>query len=318
MLLLAFALAAASPSYTETIKRDVPAAAATVSSSWVKDVLQKAADLPARAPRVVWRDKERKLVLSDVDAQKLDAKERARFTREELDDEVYYAKYSTPLAYARALDVAASFGLDGVKGKSLVDFGYGDIGQLQMLARAGASAVGIDVNALLPALYADPSDTGAVGDGRVSIVDGRWPATEEVRKRVGGPFDVFLSKNTLKRGYVHPLEKADPKMLIDLGVGDDAFLGAVNDVVKPGGLVLIYNLCPGPAKKGQPFVPWSDGHSPFTKEQWQKHGFDVLAFDVDDTGPARKLAHALKWDTGADKMDIDGDLFAWMTVVRRK
>jgi hypothetical protein len=316
--MIVVALLLASSSYTEVMKRDVPAAQATVTSPWVKDVLAKAAELPPRSPRTVWRNKGKNAALTDAQYNALTADEKATFTKEVEDDEVYYAKYSSPLAYARALDLAAKHGVDGIKGKSVVDFGYGDIGQLQMMARSGAEAVGVDVNSLLPALYAEPGDTGELGNGKVRIVDGRWPASEKTKALVGGPFDLFLSKNTLKRGYVHPQEKADPKMLIDLGVDDDAFLQAMHAAVKKDGLVVIYNLCPAPAAAGKPFLPWSDGHSPFTEAQWKKHGFDVVAFDVDDTESARKLAHALKWNEGDDGMDIEHDLFAWYTLLKRR
>lgn len=304
------------PSYTATMRADLPATQATVASAWVKDVLGHVLDLPPRAPRAIWRDKARGLALSSAQHAVLPPDEAARFTSEVLDDASYYAKYSSPLAYARALDLAAAHGLAGVDGRAIADFGYGDIGHLQMLAHAGADIVGVDVNPLLSALYSEPEDTGPVGRGVVRIVEGRWPL-EPAHALVGGPFDLFLSKNTLKRGYVHPQEEADPNMLIDLGVNDDTFLSAVHDATKPGALVVLYNLCPAPAAAGQPSAPWSDGHSPFTETQWKAHGFEVLAFDVDDSEQARALGRALRWDAGDDAMDLEHDLFAWFTVLRR-
>ena len=57
---------------------------------------------------------------------------------------------------------------------------------------------------------------------------------------------------------------------------------------------------------------------PFTAAQWEKHGFEVKAIDVDDTAAARTLARALRWNEGEDAMDIEGDLFAWYTVLVRR
>ena len=52
----------------------------------------------------------------------------------------------------------------------------------------------------------------------MKLVHGRFPADPKVVAAVGGGYDLFLSKNTLKRGYIHPAEKVDPRLLVDLGV----------------------------------------------------------------------------------------------------
>ena len=103
-------------------------------------------------------------------------------------------------------------------------------------------------------------------------------------------------------------------MLVDLGVPPEAFLPEVAHVLKPGGIFALYNLCPAP--KSDRYVPWAYGESPFTKEEFAAAGLELLAFDVVDDAAARELAYALGWDTTG--MDVEGDLFAWYTVARRK
>jgi hypothetical protein len=130
---------------------------------------------------------------------------------------------------------------------------------------------------------------------------------------VGGGYDLFLSKNTLKNGYLHPAETVDPRMLVHLGVSDSAYVAAVYAALAPGGRVLIYNLCPAPAPPGKPYIPWADGRCPFPAAAWRAAGFRVLVFDRDDSPAARAMGHALGWDAGgpgAGGMDLAHDLFA--------
>jgi hypothetical protein len=307
-------------SYVMVMRRDVAAVVPAVESQWVREVLARAAELPSRAPRVVWRDASHNRAVSDAALSTLSPKDREGLAREAFDDESYYAKYSSPLAYARMLDLAARLGLDGLAGKKVVDFGYGDIGQLQLFAKAGAQAIGIDPSPLLEALYDSKEDT-AFPPGSVVLASGRWPAEEPMRTLVGGEVDVFFSKNTLKRGYVRPApppgQSLDPKKVLDLGVPPEQFLPALHAATKPGALVFLYNICPAPSR-GPEFLPWSDGRSPFTREEWDAAGFDLVAFDVDDTGAARALGRALGWDRPPESMNLKDDLFAWYTAARRR
>jgi hypothetical protein len=88
------------------------------------------------------------------------------------------------------------------------------------------------------------------------------------------------------------------------------FVRALHDALKPGGRALIYNLCPAPAPPGKPYIPWADGRSPFTRSTWESAGFEILAFDADDTAAARAMARALGWD--------EKDLFSTHKLVRRR
>ncbi len=301
------------------LRRDARALEPLAASSLARGFLLAAADQrPARA-RVVWTDEERRAVWSDAEAAMLPAEQRARLKRRQLDEAYYWETgHGSPLAYVRALDVLAGAGLADVAGKRIVDYGYGSIGQLRLLAALGADAVGVDVDPMLPALYSQPGDQGVVGRGRVSLVTGRWPAFRSTRDAVGPHVDVFLSKNTLKRGYVHPALGVDPTRHFDLGVDDATFLAALRDVVVPGGLALIYNVCPRPAAPGEAYVPWADGRSPFERAAWDAAGFDVIDFDRDDTPAMRAVARALGWDHGEDAVDVDSDVFATYTLARRR
>jgi hypothetical protein len=81
--------------------------------------------------------------------------------------------------------------------------------------------------------------------------------------------------------------------------------------------VLIYNICPAPSPRGQPYKPWADGRCPFPKATWESAGFRVIAFDRDDSDAARAVAHALGWDRGETPIDLKTDLFATYSLMQR-
>ena len=113
---------------------------------------------------------------------------------------------------------------------------------------------------------------------------------------MGGGYDLFISKNVLKRGYVHPERFAPEKHLVSLGVDDEAFVRTLHEMLVPGGRALVYNIAPPPAPLDKPYVPWADGRCPFAREIWEKVGFKIVAFDRDDTPAALEMARALGWD----------------------
>ncbi|HTE06653.1 MAG TPA: hypothetical protein VK824_10685, partial [Planctomycetota bacterium] len=65
----------------------------------------------------------------------------------------------------------------------------------------------------------------------------------------------------------------------------------------------------------EPWLPWSDGRSPFTREQWEAAGFELLALDTVDHAAARAQGVALGWGS-ADEMEHG--IFAWYTLARRR
>jgi hypothetical protein len=242
----------------------------------------------------------------------------------EVDTERYYQTfYGSPLASVRTFDLAARYGgLSTWDGRRVLDFGFGSVGQLRLLAACGADAVGTEVMPMLRAIYAHEGADGPLEgpggqQGRVTMAFGRWPAEKDVTEKVGTGFDLFVSKNTIKRGYVAPPVEVDPRQRLDFGVEPDEFLRRLLAAMRPGGLVVFYNLGGRPPGEGEPYNPPTDIASPWSKEAYEALGFEVLAIDVDDSTAARQYAHALGWDADGRGMVLERDLFASYTVLRR-
>ena len=286
---------AAAGSVVATFVTEIEKVQPLLKGKWTKSWLQQAAALPPVEPHMA--------TVSDREVS--------------IDESLFYiGRYGSPLAYARALDLAEKFGFAPTAGARVFDFGYGSIGHLKMFGLAGLQATGVDVDPLLPVLYAEQS--GTIGNGSVTLLDGKFPAEPKLVEQAGEGFDLFLSKNTLKRGYIHPSrEPANPRHVIDLGVTDEQFLTQVVKMLKPQGLFVIYNFCPPKSESDKPYVPWAEGESPFTREQLIAAGFEILAFDEVDNTAARELAHQLGWD-GPDGMQLESDLFAWYTITKKK
>lgn len=229
------------------------------------------------------------------------------FLERVVDDEFAYARITDPLGYARAFEVLAAAGFDPT-GKKVLDFGYGNFGQLLMLSALGVDVHGVEIDALLP-LAARGLDAGK---GRLTLHHGFFARDPALVKALGGGYALWMSKNTLKRGYVHPAEPEGAKGKIDLGLEDAELLALIHRQLAPGGLFFIYNLAPTQAR---PYEPMADGRCPFTKQALHAAGFEVLAFDADDSAKAKQLARALEWQT--DWPDVDASLVATWTLARR-
>jgi SAM-dependent methyltransferase len=282
--------------------------------------LKAAADARPYTPRTVYRRGKTREWIDAVGFVKLTAADRATWKPMTIDEDTYQGLfYGSPLAYLLPLERLGGAGFGTLQRKRVADFGHGGIGQLRLFAELGAEAVGVDVDPLQPVLYSAPTDQGPFGKsgGSVKLVHGRFPADPRVVAAVGGGYDLFLSKNTLKRGYIHPAEKVDPRMLVNLGVDDRAFLKSVASSLKPGGWFVIYNLCPAPSAAGKPYLPWSDGRCPFSAEDLAAAGFQTLVRDAVEDRAARALGAALGWDKPPDGMKLEDDLFALVTIARK-
>ena len=88
-------------------------------------------------------------------------------------------------------------------------------------------------------------------------------------------------------------------------------------MLKSGGLFLIYNFCPPKAPVDRPYIPWAEGECPFSTEQLESAGFEVLEIDIVDNKSARELGSLLGWDIDSG-MNLETDLFAWYSIARRK
>ncbi|MBL8991365.1 MAG: hypothetical protein JNJ48_07275 [Phycisphaerae bacterium] len=314
--------AAQPPRGVDRLQNDARAAGALVTTALARAFVAAADGLPTVEPRSLYQHPATRAWLTPEQAAALPESERAALKPRVLDEEFYYTtRYGSPLAYARAIDLIGArepwSRRTDLRGTRVMDFGCGGMGPVRLLAMMGADTVGVDVDPLLGALYSRPGDQGSIGQsgGVARLVIGQWPGDSEAAAAVGARFDLILSKNTLKRGYIHPEREADPRTLVRLGVSDERFVRSMYEALKPGGLVMIYNLSPAPSKPDQPYKPWADGRCPFDRPVLEAVGFEVLEFDRTDDAAARLLGKALGWD--AQGMDLENDLFAHWTLLRR-
>lgn len=306
LIALVAALSISQQSAHESLRSEAQQLRSLTKSAVAQEFLNAVDRLPAYEPRKLFRHKETREYYSQQSAGGVSDLEEVA-TSQQL---YYYTKYGTPLAYVRALEILGQHGLASLKGKAVLDFGYGTVGHLRLMSLAGARPTGVDVDPFLPALYSLPSDRRGV-----NMVHGFWPGTPSVRTAVGGPFDLFASKNTLKRGYVHPEREVDKRLLVNLGVTDEEFVRQMFRSLKPGGWAIIYNLSPAPSKPDEPYKPWADGRCPFSRATLLKAGFQVLAHDANDDVAARAMGRALGWDQSG--MNLESDLFGTYTLLRR-
>ncbi len=324
----------------ELIRATIEPVAATLTAPEAKRFVAAAADLPTIEPRTLWRNRAKGEWLTPAQYEQLEEPAREGFEEVSADEFFYYnTRYGTPVAYSRAVDLFFSRikGVDGAPdrfaGLRVLDFGYGGIGHLRIMASLGADAHGVEVDPMLVALYSAPGDTGRIPfseaacaalpfieaevpkSGALTLHHGRWPAESEVVASVGHGYDLILSKNVLKRGYIHPEREVDPRRLVNLGVDDAGFARALFDAISPGGFLLIYNLCPAPAPLDKPYLPHADGRCPFERSLLEETGFTVLVYDQNDDAGIRTLAGALGWTDGG--MDVENDLFAQWTLLQR-
>ncbi len=308
------------PTGVEKIQLDAEALLPTLKSDLARNYASAANYLPKIDTRTLYRHKTTRAWMTKADYDATPEADRANIIERPLDESFYYnTGYGSPLSYTRALEIIAEHGLTEVKGLRTLDYGCGGIGPMRLLASLGADAVGVDIEPLFPLYYNKPGDQGDVttssGSGKVSLITGRWPAEDAAKKAVGGDYDLIISKNTLKRGYVNPEKPADEWMLVKLGVADVNFCKALFDALKPGGKVLIYNIT-GKQPEGK-YLPMADGRCPFPQSMLETVGFKVVAFDADDTEPCRAMAHILGWDQGPNGMNLKDDLFATYTLFER-
>ncbi|MBL8745407.1 MAG: hypothetical protein JNK58_03520 [Phycisphaerae bacterium] len=286
--------------------------------------------VPTVGPRVLAYKKETRQWLTLEEANRLPVVEKTNWNETPCDETQYYeTKYGSPLVYARVIEVAQAHGFDPQPPSdtptAVMDFGYGTIGHLLIMGAMGIEPTGIDVDHFLEKIYAPERAAGRIKclDARnsvaVNLINGQWPAqpeiADQVRKIRPQGFDLITSKNTLKNGYLHPTQPVDDRKLVKLGVSDNAFVNALFDALRPGGLLVIYNISPRPSRGTEPYKPWADGRSPFSKEMLTRAGFEVLAFDEVDDQKAESIFTTLGYpitDSNGEK-----DLFALFTVCRR-
>ena len=322
-------------SISPTLQRLVDEAALLeplAQSELTRRFLAAASALPPVASRTAYINEMTREYFSLAARESLPDARRTALSPLQLDEfRYYYTKYGSPLAYVRALDFAVDKNFQDVAGKRVLDFGYGSIGHVRLLASLGAHVTAVDPDNYLAALYSEQNDQGTVplaeagasrrGRGSITLAHGYWPKDPKIVAQVGRGYDLILSKNTLKRGYIKPDRKVDDKrQLVDLGVSDQVFLTAIFNVLAPGGKLVIYNLYPKPSGPKEKYRPMADGRSPFSREQYEKAGLKVVTFEMDDHVNARKMGRLLGWDknqTGETVDDLEKNLFALVTIVAR-
>lgn len=142
-----------------------------------------------------------------------------------------------------------------------------------------------------------PTFGSAESTGHLNLLFEKFPLEKDVADATGSGIDVFFSKNTLKRGCIHPAQSVDPNRRIDLGADDEEFIKSVYDRLNPGGFFMMYNFHPKRTPPGEKYRTWSDGRSPFKQTDLEAAGFKVIQFDCDDT----KAAHTIAKAVGLDK-----------------
>lgn len=311
------------PSTVTKLAAEAEALRPLVSSAPAGEFLDVIPQLPRiDEPRIVYYNRETRDALTEAAASDLDSTALAGYERSEIGEQFFYqTRYGSPLAFVRPLEILGQAGFEDLDGMRIADFGFGSIGQLWAMALAGADVTGIEVDSLLEAIYSQPGDTGRIdrastastgAPGHLKLCFGKFPSEPAIVKSVGQGYDAFVSKNTLKNGYIHPAEEVDPRMLVHLGVDDESYVRAVFELLKPGGFFLVYNLCP--PQSDEKYIPWADGRSPFDRNLLEAVGFTVLAFDVNDDEAAREMGRVLGWE---EQMDLEHDLFGLYTLVQK-
>ena len=316
--------APAEPNPVEVLKQEAESLRPLVTTDLARVFLGATSALPIPSARTILRTKDRSAAYTPEQAAKLSEEARKALTEKTYPPAFYYTTgYGSPLVYARVVDLLAQNGVTTLAGKRLLDFGYGTVGHVRLLAALGCDAHGVDVEPVFGPLYSQPGDQGDVPGvsgaptGWITLHCGRWPAERAVVREIGGGYDIITSKNTLKRGYIHPSRPADPRTLVRLGVDDGTYLRNVFDSLKPGGVFLIYNLCPAQAPADKPYIPWADGQCPFPRSLLEHSGFEVIEFDHEDRTIALDCWMALGINDGKSREETGKDLFAWYTLCRR-
>lgn len=274
-----------------------------VESDLARDFLNATSALPWIQPRKLYQDPETKELYPSSRIASISAERRWKLVSRSFDEHAYYeGRYGMPMSYAVVMDVLARSGIGSISGKRILDIGFASILPLRLMACLGASVTGLETDKLPHALYGFDGDTGAVRTVRGRTIDRSHEGHIRLeRGRLGidwtpapGSFELVISRNTLKQGYVHPRSEHAHEPNVKLKMTDEAFLALVRASLVPDGLFFIYNTF-DPADSG----PGADGRSPFSREQFAGAGFEVLEHDLPDDRAALALFGAAD-GAGAD------------------
>ncbi len=287
---------------------------------WSVEYVGQVSQLLPISPRRLYHSVDRQVYLSEAEAR-LQKNPPPPKTFEMVDEAGYYTgNLGSPLFHARLIDIIAEGQQAKLAGKRSLELYAGALGPLKLMAAAGLDAVGVSASPKLRALYSQAGDQGPVRlagrdvSGKVTFLSGNFPADASLRAQVGTGFEFVLAKNVLKRGYIHPSSEVPPESLINLGVPDAEYLRYLRDTLKPGGRLLVYNVCPSP--NPALYDPDADCRSPWSRTDWQSAGFIVRDFERNDTETARQFAVALGYDKPPLSLRVE-DLYAIYTLLER-
>lgn len=308
------ALAQPDPHPLDQMYRDAASLKEVFVSPDALAMLEQARSLPVLEPRTIHVATRPNRGYTQAQFDALGEQEREGLQAFGVDAARYYSTfYGSPLVYARTLDLlsehAPDFEIDVAR---VLDLGYGQLGQLRLWAQMGADVLGVEIDPILTAMYDNCAAVGDIEDaGSVTLIEGAWPNDASCREQVGSGYDLIVSRNLLKKGYVKPaqLNPAFP-VPVAWGMEDAEAVRHFYDALAPGGVVLIESLGPKP----DPAKPWSDISNPWDRTAWEEVGFEVLAHDEDESAYARAMGKALGWDA---QMDLDEGLFGVFCLYRK-
>ena len=301
-----------------------PIATTPAAHAWLDEVDH----LPDFAPRTIYAKRTRQgnaaYTQAEYDELSEDEREGLKAVVCEPGGRYNQTFYGSPLAYLRAIDLGAQhLGTDDepfeLEGARVFDLGYGQIGQLRLLAHAGAHAVGADPDVILDAMYAQPGDTGEVPreegpPGSVTLTHELWPADEGAREAVGGSFDLIIARNLIKRGYISPPQETPAYTQVSFGVSDDEFLSALYGALRPGGVLVIYTLGGAYSPPGEQYNPAADIANPWDEGTWEAAGFEIIAHEAPESDQARAVGVALGWGS---MEELEQAIFGNCSIYRR-
>ena len=314
--------------YLSELRDKAESIAAGSQMKLVKSFLAAAKTLQPIESRTIYYNRADRKALTENQFRKLGEADQGNFASLSVEDKLYYGYYSTPLAWIRPIEILARNGVDSVDSKRILDFGFGNVAQLRMLASLGADVTGIEIaGGIHQAMYSHESDQGAVPkhssegiehNGNLKLAFGQWPSSSEMVTEVGRNYDLIVSKNVLKLGYIHPQKEVPKQMTIDLGVTDERFLNELFESLNPGGIVLVYNIHPSQSPDGQNYKPWAHGETPWKKIDVEKAGFDVVAWHVDDSSAIQSLGIKLGWrDSVKTREEFETGFRAMYTILKK-
>lgn len=159
----------------------------------------------------------------------------------------------------------------------VLDIGAADGAFLEAIASAGAEASGLE-KASIQVSAAETRGVFRMFRGDTAQIDGET-------------FDLIVSRNTLKKGFIRP-DTGSP--MIRLGATIEQTLSSISNAMQEDALFCIFNV--SPTDQASASQPHADGRCPFTVAELEHHGFEVLLFDENLTALTKACARAVGVD----------------------